>query len=299
MRALLALAVALAPGLAAAQAAKGAFKDNPRLSNLSIQIWPEYDKPAALVILNGELPVGSALPAPISLRIAAASGGPHAVAASTGEGATLFNVPYERKNAVDFITLRFEAPQRYFHIEFYEPIATGSPERSFTYVWPGDLAADRVEVILQQPAAASGFAVQPALDAVSTGNDGLSYRSAELGALAAGTPLPITVRYTKADARFSSEIMKAKAPEKAPDLASLQSAFPPPTSTASQGLPGWALASAGVVVLAILAAGTFFWWRRRGRVAAAPAADTRFCAKCGAKPAAGDKFCAKCGARLA
>ena len=294
-RLLLILAAALLPGLAASQPGTGALKGNPRLSNLSIQIWPEYDRPAALVILNGELPVGAALPAVVSLRLSAATGGPHAVAAATGEGATPFNVPYERENAGDFITLKFETPQRFFHVEFYEPLATGTPERNFTYVWPGDLAADRVTLVLQQPAGATGLSALPVLDAASAGQDGLSYRSAELGALEAGTPLPITVRYTKADARTSAEILRPKAP----DPLATQGFFPPPTSADSKGLPGWILASAGAAVLAILAGGSIFWWRRRNKMSAAPAGGVRFCTKCGAKPSAGDRFCAKCGARLA
>ncbi len=294
-RLLLILAVALLPGLAAGQPGTGAQKGNPRLSTLSIQIWPEYDRPAALVILNGELPVGAALPAVVSLRLSAASGGPHAVAASTGAGATPFNVPYERRNADDFVTLRFETPQRFFHVEFYEPLATGTPERNFTYVWPGDLAADRVTLVMQQPAAATGLSALPVLDAASAGQDGLTYRSAELGALEAGTPLPITVSYTKADARTSAEILRTKAP----DPSGAQSLGPPPSSTASAGFPGWVPASAGAAVLAILAGGSIFWWRRRNRISGATAGGVRYCTKCGAKPSAGDGFCAKCGARLA
>ncbi|MBI2754385.1 MAG: zinc ribbon domain-containing protein [Betaproteobacteria bacterium] len=294
-RLLLILAAALLPGLAASQPGTGALKGNPRLSSLSIQIWPEYDRPAALVILNGELPVGAALPAVVSLRLSAATGGPHAVAASTGAGATPFNVPYERKNADDFITLRFETPQRFFHVEFYEPLATGKPERNFTYVWPGDLAADRVTLVLQQPAAATGLSALPVLDAASAGQDGLTYRSAELGALEAGTPLPITVSYTKADARTSADILRTKAP----DPSGAQSPGPPPSSAASTGFPGWVPAIAGAAVLAILAGGSIFWWRRRNKISAAPAGGVRYCTKCGAKPSAGDGFCAKCGARLA
>lgn len=294
-RLLLVIAVALLPGLAGGQSGTGAPKGNPRLSNLSIQIWPEYDRPAALVILNGELPVGAALPAVVSLRLAAATGGPHAVAASTGAGATPFNVPYERNDAGDFITLRFETPQRFFHVEFYEPLATGKPERNFTYVWPGDFAADRVTMVVQQPAAATGLSTLPVLDAAAAGEDGLSYRSAELGAHAAGTPLPITVRYTKADARTSAEILRPKAP----DSSATQGLFPPPTSTASKGLPGWILAIAGAAVLALLAGGSVLWWWRRSKGSGAPAGGARFCTKCGAKPSAGDRYCAKCGARLA
>ena len=84
---MVALALLLLPALALAQAG-GAPKGNPRLASLNIEIWPEYDRPAALVILRGALAEGVKLPAAVTLRLPAASGGPGAVAYSTRRTAT-------------------------------------------------------------------------------------------------------------------------------------------------------------------------------------------------------------------
>jgi hypothetical protein len=71
---LLVAALALAPALAAAQA-------NPRFASLSVEIWPEYDRAGAvLVILKAELAPEVKLPAQLQLRLPASSGGPTAVA---------------------------------------------------------------------------------------------------------------------------------------------------------------------------------------------------------------------------
>jgi len=290
--ALLALALLL-PALALAQG--GAPKNNPRLASLGIEILPEYDRPAALVILKGALAEGVKLPAAVTLRLPAASGGPTAVAFSAAEGGNLLNLNHEHASAGEFITLKFEIPERFFHIEFYEPIATTLPARTYRYTWPGDLAADRVTVVVQEPAAANAVSVEPNLDPGPTGQDGLRYRAAELGPREAGRPLPIVVRYTKLDLRTSAEIVKPKAGE-AP-VGAPAGPSPGPAAPAGAAFPGSVIALLAVALAAIGASLLFYWWRRR---AARPATLPHgACTQCGAPRVAGDRFCGKCGAKLA
>jgi hypothetical protein len=292
------LAMLVMPLSALAQTS-GAPKGNPRLSSLSIEIWPEYDRPAALVILRGALAEGVPLPAMITLRLPAASGGPAAVAHSAAADGNLLNLKYERASAGEFITLKFETPQRFFHVEFYEPIATTTPARSFSYVWPGDLAVDRVTVVVQEPALASAVSVDPKLDGISTGQDGLQYRAGELGALASGKPLSVAVRYTKSDPRPTAEIVKPATMASAP-VASAPSPAPGPAATpaaARSGLPDWAPVLAGFLLFSALGVVFIVWlWRRDSPMSASP---RPYCTKCGAEQVQGNRFCGKCGAKLA
>lgn len=284
------LTLILLSAFAAGPPGSSAPKKNPRLGNLQIEIWPEFDRPSALVILRGELAADIALPAAVSLRIAAASGGPTAVAASTGPGAALFNLQHARKNADDYITVSFEATQRLFHVEFYEPLTTVKPERIYTYVWPGDFEADKLSVIIQEPANALNLSVQPYLDGITTDQKGLRYRSAELGALAAGKQLPIKISYTKTDSRTSEQILQPKAADLSP--------VPAPRST-GKSLRWWALVFAIAAALVIAAwAAYLWWWRQRAKASATRPGGAGFCSKCGAHSGSGDRFCSKCGAPL-
>ena len=295
---LLALAMLLLPALALAQPA-GAPKGNPRLASLNIEIWPEYDRPAALVILRGAVAENVKLPAAVTLRLPAAAGDAIAVAYSATADGNLLNMKNDRAIAGEFITLKFETPQRFFHVEFYLPIATTAPARSFRYAWPGDLAVDRVTVVVQEPAAARDISVEPNLGRATLGQDGLQYRDTDLGALEAGKPLAIAIRYTKSDTRTSTEIVKPNAG----GSASLAAAPPPATAPASiaapasGGLPDWALPLGGLVLLGLLGAALILWQWRRAAPAAAPAG--RACAKCGAAQAPGNRFCSNCGAKVA
>ena len=293
-----ALTMLLLPALVLAQAG-GAPKGNPRLASLNIEIWPEYDRPAALVILRGALAEGVKLPAAVTLRLPAASGGPAAVAYSVTADGNLLNLKHERATAGEFVMVKFETPERFFHVEFYEPIATNVPARTFRYVWPGDSAVERVTVIVQEPASATEISVEPKLDGSSKGQDGLQYRVAELGALEAGKSLPITLRYTKAGTRPTAENLRPKASElPAPAIAAPSANLPAPAAVAaSGGLPDWALPLAAFAIFGLLGAVLILWfWRRQSRSAMATGVN---CAKCGAAQAAGNRFCAKCGAKMA
>ena len=302
--ALLSLAVvcaALATGVAApAPAGAQTVAANPALAWLEIDVWPEFDRPsAALVILRAEIAPDVALPAPVSLRVPAASGGPTAVATAASAEARLLTLPYERTNVqVDFMTISFQATNRFFHIEFYDPLATDTPERQYSYMWSGDLAAAETTVQLQEPALSTSVSVSPDLGAPLERADALLYREADLGPLELGKSLVVDVQYTKADARTSAEIL------------GLDQQTPTSSSTGdSAGISSelLILIGAGAVVILVVAA-AIVMQRRAVAAAAASSPASRVqrrraeaesqppeCRKCGAALAPGDRFCASCG----
>lgn len=296
--ALFLLALLLLPVLALAQApAKGG---GVRLSNLSIEIWPEYDRPAALVILRGTVAEDVKLPAAITLRLPAGSGGAAAVAYAPAQDGNLLNLKNEQVKGKDGVTVKFETPTRFFHIEFYEPLPTADSARTYTYTWQGDVAVDRASVVVQEPAGSLGMVTEPAFAQTSQGAEGLNYRLGDLGALPAGKAVPIKLTYTKPDARPSVEIKGMRTAQAAPatsvppTAASINAPVPP----AQGGLPNWVVPVGGFaafgIIVALLVA---LMWRRQAG-AAAPAAGGSFCRKCGAPLAAGSAFCAKCGTKL-
>lgn len=279
--------LAFLPALAFAQA-------SPRAASLTIEIWPEYDRPDALVILRGVLAEDVKLPAAMSLRIPAASDGPAAVAYATSADGNLLNLQHEREKTGDFVTLKFQLPERFFHVEFYEPMTSADGARTFRYTWPGDFAVGRATLTVQEPAAAQAIVTQPELKEMSTGAGGLGYRSGDLGALAAGKAVPISVKYTKSDARPSVDIRGLRTAQPASPGAAPPGAAPAVATTGTTSLPSWVLPMAAFGALGVLAALlVFFLWRRQG----APG-STAYCTKCGAPLPAGSKFCGKCGAKV-
>lgn len=205
----------------------------------------------------------------------------------------LLNLKYERDDTKDFITLRFKLPDRFFHVEFYDPLATETPQRDYTYVWPANLATDRLAVIIQEPAGTLDLSATPSLEATATGQHGLRYRSAQLGAFEAGKQLPIKIAYTKTNSRTTTEIFRPQVDGSLPAISS-------PTATSTgEATSVWVLMLSVALPLGIAAGAVFFLWRRRRATAcAALPIGGRYCSKCGAQTASGDRFCWKCGAAL-
>jgi hypothetical protein len=295
----MALAAFCLSGLAAAQMTAPTASAAPTLASLNIEIWPEYDRPAGLVILRGVLAESVKLPAAVSLRLPAASGGPAAVAhAATADG-NLLNLPYQSESAGDAITVQFDAPSRFFNLEFYEPMNVGDTARSFRYVWPGDLAVGRATLVVQEPVGALGMLVDPNIPQTQSGQEGINYRVGDLGALPAGKPLSITVRYTKSDTRPTTEIKGIATAQPAADPPAAMASAATPTPVPSS-LPPWVVPVGGFAAFGILVALIVLWlWRRQsaGSATAPVAATAGFCTKCGAPLATGNHFCGKCGAK--
>jgi len=279
-------------------------QEGPRLASLEIEIWPEFDRPAALVILRAEIAADVTLPASVSLRIPSSSGGPAALAYAASADGELLNLAYQRTDTqADFITLTFSPPERFFHVEFYDPLRTDNADRNYSYVWPGDLPVDQLSVQLQQPAGATEPSVQPELGPAVVQPDGLAYRQADLGTLDAGKTLAINVRYQKTDPRTSAEILGLATP--APPSA-------PAATESEEGVPRWLLLLPLLAAL-VVGASVVILWRRRGWLPStsarrAPRAGRRreqaagqpenaagFCPRCGCRLRSGDRFCPECG----
>lgn len=282
------LAILVMPAFAAAPTPGGAAQANPRLASLRVDIWPEFDRRAALIILKGELSPDVPLPAAVSLRIPATSGGPSAVAFANAAASELFTLPHEVASVGNDITVRFSASQRFFHVEYYDPLTMDGALRNYTYVWRGDFAVNRLSVSLQVPAAATDLSVLPDLGPGAAGPDGLVYRTLDLGAHEAGKQLLVVLRYTKADSRTSAEILKLAAP-----------AETTPGSAGSSGsYPAWGpFLSAALGLVVGLGLPAIWWlWRRRKTAAAQKPAGARFCSRCGSALDSADRYCSSCGA---
>lgn len=65
-----------------------------RLSSVSVDVWPEYDQPAVLVIYHISMPANTTLPVILNLRIPAQA---EAYAVATSDPVNgLLNAPYDR-----------------------------------------------------------------------------------------------------------------------------------------------------------------------------------------------------------
>jgi hypothetical protein len=313
--------------LAGPAARPAAAQDSPTLASLLISLWPEFDRAGVLVILDGTLPTGTNLPAQVALHMPATAGQPNAVAYTAADG-SLLAAAFTTTPAGNDILVTFPTEALNFRLEYYDPaLRVSGSQRAYTFNWASDYAVTAAVVRLQQPAGASDLTTTPALTAVGAGAFGLQYFEGDLGALAAGQTVPLSVGYSKPDGTLSSKVVGGAAP-------AATEAGAGNTAPASYATP-IVLAVAGI----LLAAGGagFVAWRKRTRATSRlprrqrrgatadrqttpqrqPAAErvasverpaaakrqpaaglapaTSFCTQCGQPRLTDDKFCRQCG----
>ncbi len=301
-------ALGLGGGVASAWAQAGPVT----LAALHVELWPEFDRPAMLVLVTGQLDPGVALPAQVTVRLPAASGGPYAVA-DRPAGGNLVDVPYTSTVSGDQILVTFRADAADFRLEYYDPALTlAGPARTYTFTWTTDYAVPALSIRVQEPLGATQLTGIPALTPAGAGPYGLNYYTLNLGALTPGQTATLHLAYTKASAALSAEGLGVGTPTPAPALAL---PLAPPTPTAPSP---WLWA--GLAVGLLLFGGAMYWLgqraparpkgkqgrpRRRAHpreledspsmATATASAPVGFCTQCGQPLQPGDGFCRKCG----
>jgi hypothetical protein len=304
----------------------------PRLATLVIDVWPEYDRPATvLVIYRGQFAPGAPIPEQIKVRIPASAGEPSAVASpQPGSESAPVNQWMEliaQKKVTtttrddDWIEVTFTPLSRSFNIEFYDKISTVTFDRRYTLTWPGDLSADAVTVNLREPFGATNLQSTPTLPPGVTDEEGLVARQLKMDALAAGQSFVFSIGYHREDTRTSAEALQLATPAPTPKPASLP--------VAKEATPWLLIAALGVGL--ILMIGGVVWYlrsqqaqtfrpyqppalrkgRRSVRTSRAPRSrprpaatltveetETGFCTQCGKLLRPDDAFCSRCGTRV-
>lgn len=275
----------------------GAQGPDTVLGELIVQIWPEYDRPEALVIYDFTL-APTVLPATVQIRIPQGSE-LLAVAQDTPQGLMIY--PYEFIADVgeyDVVVMTLTEMGKY-RVEFYEPLERNGSQRRYALEWPGDYAVGNFLVFVQKPISARNLKTDPALPELP-GPDGFLYAQGQFTNLPAGQVFTIALEYEKDDDSLSTANLPASI--SAPLETAQGGTFPLTTA-----LP-WLLGGFGAAM--IVGGVLWFWYSGRGRRDGRPSrkrhnAHTEhetgsqvYCSQCGKRAEGSDRFCRACGARL-
>ncbi|MFM8319986.1 MAG: hypothetical protein ACKOC5_03640, partial [Chloroflexota bacterium] len=282
----------LAVPLSAAAQAPLAF------ASISVDLWPEFDRPNMLVMYLFTLPSSASLPVEVKVRIPA-DAALNAVAGCEAEG-NCFDAEYTQAKDGAWTVLTIQAAQPSLRVEYYDPaLKRDGQARSFTYTWPGDFAVDSMKITVQQPLGATDLQIKPAMFNPLTGQDGMNYYVMDAGALAQNQPVTIELSYRKDGDALSSNNISVEASE--------------PLDSTESGRSGLSAAMPIVLgalgVLLIVGGGVWYWrsgrqsyrpvrvrmrQRKSGRAAAETSAGDAsgfiYCHQCGKRATAGDRF---------
>ncbi len=273
-----------------------------QLDTLTVELWPDYDRPAMLVLLTGTLPASATLPATVTIPLPAGAE-VNAVARFNDVDVLVTDVEWTQGDGEMTLT----TPARSFHVEYYSPYVSTENEVTYGFTWTAGLEIAGVAAVVQQPVAATDITIVPAPSGSVTRADGLRYHQIDPRPVAAGEPFMVDVTYT-----VDTPVLSA------PSVTPAGTATPAATATAATGggilgdlSPWWLLLIPAALALLV---GAWALGRRTGsgrarkprpNRAARPGATrpngegaARFCHHCGQPAQAGDVFCRKCGTRL-
>lgn len=277
------------------------------LGTLTVDLWPEFDRPTMLVMYQFNLSSEVKLPAEVHFRIPAAAGAPHAVAVCE-PGANCFNTPYTQQAAGEWSELIIQATLPDLRVEFYDPrLEYDGSLRKFVYHWPGDYRVENFKLHVQQPVGAEQMRLKPGTVVTGVGEDGLTYYSLDAGMVPAGQAVEVTVEYSKNSSDLTSARLAVTSSEPldgdSGGRISITSDMP------------FVLGAVGVLLM--VGGGAWYWFsgqrrsslqpRKRSRhkpARDAPAspgeggADFVYCHQCGNRAAPGDRFCRTCGTAI-
>ena len=277
------------------------FAQTPdRLTSLKISIWPEFDKPTVLVLLDGVLADASNLPRQISVFIPANGQLTVATWANPDGSFAPEQPPQQTKQDDGYTRVTFTTAQPTFRVEYYHDLLRGAPDKTMDFAFKSIGAIDAVSLEIQQPLKATNFAVTPAMQTTRTDADGFKYFSYAFTNIAAGQTISVQAKYTKTDPNPSVQ----NAPQPTPALVPAAA----PTTNDSNNL----FLLIALVALGVTAILGFFLLQqrsqdrrpvanvgsrkpRRDKRRGGAATATVFCTQCGRTLGPEDNFCPKCG----
>jgi hypothetical protein len=288
-----------------------------RLATLEIELWPDYDQSAVLVLLTGTLPDDVPAPATVALPLPV--------------GDRLHAVAYKDEASGNFVDIidydaatpgqvTFSTPSPTFHMEYYFPYTADGEQREFTFSWRSDMSVENLLLNVQQPVDATNFQTSPAADRTSTKVDGLVYHALASRTLPAGQSVSVTVTYVLAGGQLSADRLAVQQPSVEGPLPLVSSPAQSNGQSSSPELkwPLVALVAGGLIIIAAVA-----WFlytnsrttrRRRprprpnrairssrpapGSTSPSSPSAAQFCHHCGQPVDEEDRFCRACGTPL-
>ncbi len=281
-----------------------AVADDIVIEQLQVDIWPEYDRPAVLVIYRIGLTADTTLPATLTLNIPKDADRPSRLAVQDVDG-MFYNIDFTTQDAAEWVSITFTTPSHEIQLEYYDPNITFTQyQRAYQFTWQNDLPVNALTVRVQQPVNATKILIEPDMGSGRIGQDGLEYFIFLAGQIHANEEYTVKLTYDKPDFMLSSGLLPVS-PVKPITLRTKG------RTTATLAVP-WALALLGIVL--IVTGGLWYW--QIGKRAPAyelhtpPIEPTSrslkqaqqlisqtffYCSKCGKRIQKEDKFCKECG----
>jgi len=282
------------------------------LAGLTIKLWPEYDDPRLLVIIDGQLAEPGSqirLPLPDDAQL-------NAVATSDGSGRLLKN-DFSEEKAADGTRLLIMTPANpLFRVEYYTPIPANGEERVIDFELPaGYLDSEQTSIEILIPPGSKDVTLDPPTDESGPTQDEAHLFQRPVGPIK-DQAISQKVVYKNPGGALTVPENPSPPSNAAQSNATSNSQAQPPAVN-KQGLSPWLIGLAAAATLLIVGGAMGLWFtrerdavpavvpatssaRRKQRrqhkgIAATQGNLDKFCRKCGREFGLDDRFCRYCG----
>ena len=137
-----------------------ALNEPESYSNVKLWIYPEYDDPRLLVMLEGQIE-GTEPPAEVQFLVPSAAEMYSAGSMDT-QGNYSGGPPARKPSSIPgWDEISYQVTTDTFRVEYYDPIIFGNPEKTISYMFRTLYPMSEMEIIVQEPTGATDFTVSP------------------------------------------------------------------------------------------------------------------------------------------
>jgi hypothetical protein len=193
---------------------------SPQVERLEVSLWPDYDRPAVLVILRARLSPDTTLPTTLSLPMPSRAGRPHAVAKRAANG-NLLTAQHAVVVEGDWTRVEITSDEPEIRLEYYIDFEETDPERRFIFAWPGGLDLNQVGFEVMQPRNASEVFISPEEGFQRSVTDGLTYQRREFGSQKSADTFFVGITYSRSGPALTASAPKPAQPGPSPQISQL------------------------------------------------------------------------------
>jgi hypothetical protein len=180
--------------------------DNENIGFANVQLWiyPAYDDPRLLVMLEGQI-VG--VQPPIEVRFMVPSAAEMYSAGSMDAQGRYSGGPPQREPSTipGWDEISYEVTTNTFRVEYYDPIIRGQPDKTISYEFHWLYPISELNVVIQEPRKSSNFSISPMGESFID-NQGFTSYQYNYNNINDEDSLHFEITYTKSDPKPSLAI---------------------------------------------------------------------------------------------
>lgn len=173
-------------------------QESSALSELTIRLWPEFDRPEVLVILQGTVDESASLPAVVSLPLPPEVDQPFVVASAETDGPLIEVSTFEVQPGEDANWVTFQTEQPNIWLEYYDDLQIEGDRRTYAFQWPGGLEIATASFEVLQPLGVDELEVDPTASP-ELQEDGQVHYIGQLGTIAQSDQFQIQLNYDRSE----------------------------------------------------------------------------------------------------